>query len=82
MQNLTVFLPAGTAVTCFPAFLCRATAGCPGRLVADGSEDCLLWKSSKWVFAWEVFYQWGDKVGKAGVAFFTFWNDTVDKYKG
>ncbi len=81
-EPVTVFLPSGVVSTTFPEYRCHSSAGCRGRLEADGVEYALLRKSRLWAVSHELLYHWGDKTSVGGAPWFGFWRDTINKFKG
>ncbi len=53
---------------------------CSGRLEVDGSEVCVLRKTSKTAFSYELLYSWSNHCGVSAVSWWGFWRDTLMKY--
>ena len=83
LGDCEVFLPSAVVRTHFPVYSC-GRAGCaqPQSLSTDGVEYGLLRMTAEVAYGMELLYQWADKTGTGGIPWFTFWRDTVMKYKG
>lgn len=53
------------------------TAGCTGRLRADGAELGVFRFSEKLAFGYELLYNWADCVTARGDTWFGWWRDTL-----
>jgi len=58
------------------------TPGCKGFMEVDGKEYALLRYSIKRCFSYEMLYQWESSCGVKGIAWWTFFRDTLLKYHG
>ena len=78
-----VYLASAVVRSHFPVFTC-GKSGCknPQTLSTDGIQYGLLRMTADVAYGLELLYQWSDKTGTGGIAWFTFWRDTVEKYKG
>ena len=83
LGDCEVFLPSAVVRTHFPTYTC-GSPGCahPQTLSTDGIEYGLLRMTADVAYGLELLYHWADKTGTGGIAWFTFWRDTVEKYKG